>query len=140
MTESERLGGARPDEMLSFLHSKVTERRLRLFAVACCRPIRHLLSDERSIRAVEVSEAFADGLMNQEELTIAHDAAHNAVTGRASQATRSCATPHAWIAADGASKPASVYARCLWDCNTPMNEGGPTGVSGRRACSCLPTG
>ena len=102
MTESEWLGSVRPDEMLSFLHSKVTERKLRLFAVACCRPIRHGLSDERSIRAVEVAEAFADGLMNQKELTIAHDAAHDAVTGRASQATRSCATPHAWMAADGA--------------------------------------
>src|SRR4051812_17269639 len=46
--------------MLSFLEGKAGERRLRLYAVACCRHAGHLLADLRCRAALEAVERYAD--------------------------------------------------------------------------------
>ena len=68
MTEQEWLQATGLRLMLEFLRDKASERKLRLFAVACCRRIWHLLTDELNRRAVEVAERYADGAADKEEL------------------------------------------------------------------------
>jgi hypothetical protein len=70
MTESDWLACGDPMPMLRFLcdSGNVDQRKLRLFACACCRRIWHLLTDRRSWLAVEVAEQFADGHVSGKRL------------------------------------------------------------------------
>jgi hypothetical protein len=77
MTESEWLTSTDPQSMLELLQSsgKASDRKLRLFAVSCCRRIWAFLLDSRSRESLEVSERYADGLANREQLARAWEAA-----------------------------------------------------------------
>ena len=75
MTEVEWLACADPEPMLEFVRGKASERRLRLFAVACCRRIWSRFVDVRSRKGVEVSELYADGLVSTVEFERARRAA-----------------------------------------------------------------
>ena len=79
MTEDEWLACEDPTKMLSFVRgdegNRLPERRSRLFGVACCRRLSHLLVDGRSIRALEVVERYADHAATADELDAAYDEA-----------------------------------------------------------------
>src|SRR5262245_58347394 len=68
MNEREWSACGDPTLMLNHIRERVSNRRLRLFAVACSRSIWPLLADERSRAAVEVAERYADGLASPREL------------------------------------------------------------------------
>jgi hypothetical protein len=67
MTESEWLACTDTREMLAFIRGKASDRKLRLFACACCRRIWELLQAEGR-RAVEAAEGHADGLVAADEM------------------------------------------------------------------------
>jgi len=67
MTEQEWNACTDPQAMLEFLRGKASDRHLRLFAVACCRRIWHLLADTLGCRAVEIAEQCAEGLLTVHE-------------------------------------------------------------------------
>ncbi len=79
MTEEEWLASDDPAVMLDFLRAtgRASDRRLRLFAVACSRRVWDLL-DPLGRGAVEVAEQHADGRAGPEELRAARLACRNA--------------------------------------------------------------
>ncbi len=62
MTEGEWLTCTTPDPMLALIAGQASDRKMRLFACACCRRVWQWMTDPASRQAVEVAELFADGL------------------------------------------------------------------------------
>src|SRR5262245_61217502 len=94
---------------------KVTERKLRLFACACCRRIWGLLPEQSHRHAVEVAERFADGLADLTELEEARSVVwqhiqHAAVLGRS-------AAPASWAVyrTAGVIRAAGSLMDIAWD-------------------------
>ena len=68
MTEAEWLTCSDPQQMLGFLGAIPTNRKLRLFACACCRRHADLLTGAHHRRVLAVAERLADGRSTPEEL------------------------------------------------------------------------
>src|ERR1043165_6273371 len=70
MTEQEWLRCSDPEILLRFLRGKmISDRKLRLFAVACCRRLFQAIQvDARDVHAVDVAERYADGASTTIEL------------------------------------------------------------------------
>jgi hypothetical protein len=113
---------------------KGRDREIRLFGVWCARQVQHLMTDPRSIAALDVAERFANGEATQYELNAAasdaaraaSDAARDAASDAASDAARdaraaawaaawAAASDAAWAASDAAWAAASDAARAASD-------------------------
>lgn len=113
MTEAEWNTCTDAQAMLWFLHGKADDRKLRLFAVACCRAIGHLLRDNRSRNAVEVAERYADKAAAMTELTEAQQAAYMVMTETAGV--------QSFAASAAASASAPVAGAAGWWVEEPEN-------------------
>lgn len=107
MNEAEWLGCTDPKAMLRFLRGKGSDRKLRLFACACCRRIWDRIPEQCSRQAVQISENYADGGADDEELEAAFTTAD-----RASGSPRE---PGNWHALDAARLAAHPEMRGLPD-------------------------
>jgi hypothetical protein len=79
MTEAEWLACNEPASMLEYVREFVSERKLRLLAVAYLGRISHLLGVAALWDAVDVAEQFADGWATVDDLRQAYDTALIAV-------------------------------------------------------------
>jgi hypothetical protein len=75
-------------EPLNYLEDETSDRKLRLLACAWCRRVWDQLLDERSRKAVNTSERYADGLASKKELGDARKEAAAAAESAASSAAR----------------------------------------------------
>jgi hypothetical protein len=111
------------------------DKTCRLFAVWCARQVQHLMTDQRSLDALDVAERHAHGLATDEELAAARDAAGDAARDAewsardAALAARDAAWDAAWdarvaawdaraarAAARDAARDAALAARdAAWD-------------------------
>jgi hypothetical protein len=80
VTEAEWLACDEPWPMLVGLRGTASDRKLRLFAVACCRGVLGDVPDAGLLReAAEVAERFADGRAGGDELEAARQSVVNAI-------------------------------------------------------------
>jgi hypothetical protein len=94
MTESEWLSCTDPTKMLEFVTGKASDRKMRLFACACCRRTWHLLCNDNSRSAVEMAERYADEFLDPDQLARVRD--------KAREARRRMPSQPAWRAASAA--------------------------------------
>jgi len=103
-----------PQPVLEFLRGRASDRKLRLFACACCRRVWDVLTDGRTRRAVETAEGYADGLVSGAEFREAHEAACEAARTNpgpaAAYAAAYCGTNVGYEEAFTAATNCSVFA------------------------------
>ena len=75
------------------------DARIRRYGVWCARQVQHLMTDHRSVNALDVAERHADGLATDDELRVAWAAAGAAVRNAAWDAAGAAAWDAAWAAA-----------------------------------------
>jgi hypothetical protein len=103
VTEADWNSCTDPQKMLEFLRGKVSDRKLRLFACACCRQVWHLL-DRQGRTIVKVAEDFAEGKAPQQKLSKANAAAQAAAGHARWDVPSDASSPSAWAAASGAAR------------------------------------
>ena len=128
MTEREWLETTDPQPMLAWLRlsGKADNRKLRLFACACCYPVAHLVDDAPWRRALAAAEAAADGLLPTQELRAAWQEARDTPFRRGyplpTQLTLSAAAESAHVVASRAAVRSAARAAAAFDWADP---GGP---------------
>jgi len=86
------------------------DREWRLFAVWCARKVQHLMTDQRSINALDVAEKYANGKATKEELSAAWSAARDAAAAARAAAEAAWAARAAWSAEWAAAEAAGAAA------------------------------
>jgi hypothetical protein len=115
MTEEEWLSAVNPRPMLVQIRGQTSERKLRLFACGCCRRVWHLLGDVRNLRAVEIAEQFADGVVANQPLDDANETSYAVYANTSAPGTGFADSAEGisratWEAAQAATVAATAYS------------------------------
>jgi hypothetical protein len=143
ITEAEWVASGDSYEMLRPCRKVIryNPRKGRLFAVACCNRILHLLLDPRSRAAVETAAQYAERRVDEDHLRAAREAASAAhadafrskgkVGASGEWAAEFAASSDAWFAATSASNFAYVAA------GDPVSEPGPEKKAQSHLVRCI---
>jgi hypothetical protein len=128
MTEAEWQSCADPRQMQQALRGRASERKLRLFAVACCHRLGPVLQDPRITAALDVAERHADGAATQADLEAALRGA--ALAQRAQRSVEGCGASPAETATRSGFSSASSMASLFSLSKIPLLEdAGAVGVA-----------
>ena len=97
------------------LIDRLTDRQRHAFAVTCARRVQHLMTDSRSVAALDTRERWLRGEATDEEMTAARAAARAAARDAAWDAARAAAWDAVWDAARDAARAAA------WDAAAARN-------------------
>jgi hypothetical protein len=99
--------------------SRLTDRQRQEFAIACARRVQHLMTDPRSIAALDTRERWLRGKATNEEMTAALASARAAADAAwaawaAADAARAAAWDAAWDAGAAAGAAAEAAGDAKW--------------------------
>jgi hypothetical protein len=80
ITEAEWLAAPSLYPYCTAVENKRNARKMRLFGCACCRRLGGLLTDPRSLAALDAAERYADSEVKRAAVPAVRAAAHAAVT------------------------------------------------------------
>jgi hypothetical protein len=99
MTEAEWLACVHPIPMLEFMRGKVSDRKLRLFAVACCQAVSPYFPSAEYDEMVQWAEWFADGVASKRQFIQRFRRFARRFNGKVAQAIYPLAEERALLAA-----------------------------------------
>jgi hypothetical protein len=120
MTEAEWLDCTDPTPMLDFVRGRTSDRKLRLFAVACCRLI-SAGAPEPTKLAIATNELFADRQATEGELGRARSAAHNAGRQARYQLVSEPLTPDGGVVSQRLTERPGVSEEYLRGCTSSLS-------------------
>ena len=88
------------DDALSALQCVDDKAQVRRYRVWCARQVQHLMTDPRSLAALDVAERYADGQVTDDDLSAAWIAARAAVSDAVMPAERAAARAAASVASN----------------------------------------
>jgi hypothetical protein len=109
------------DQLVEHARRPLSQRKLRLFLLACVRRVCHVFRDRRSLFAVDTAEQFADGLMTWEESIAADEQVNN-------PPNPDCLEPNTWPPQQSpgycAIEALAHAGNCTIDCFTALQGAG----------------
>jgi hypothetical protein len=88
----------------------ISKRILQEFALFCGNQVRHLMKDERSVRALDITRAYLDGTVTKEVLVEAKEAARAAIFTAVAYEAEVAITAYVVTASSNADIASGAYA------------------------------